>query len=74
MTVSIRSARQSDAADIAALTSELGYSIEPSDVATRLANILRRADQSFLVAESGGRSVGWLHAAVAEFVETAVSS
>jgi GNAT superfamily N-acetyltransferase len=68
--VSIRIARKSDADDVAHLTTELGYAVEPPVVRERLSRILARPDQRFLVAEADGRTVGWLHAAIAEFVET----
>jgi GNAT superfamily N-acetyltransferase len=68
--VSIRIARTSDADDVARLTTELGYTVEPPVLRERLSRILARADQRFLVAEAEGRTVAWLHAAIAEFVET----
>lgn len=67
--VSIRIARVSDADDVARLTEELGYDVERAVVRTRLSKILARPDQQFLVAEIEGRTVAWLHAAIAEFVE-----
>jgi GNAT superfamily N-acetyltransferase len=68
--VSIRIARQSDADDVARLTAELGYTVEPTVLRGRLSRILARTDQRFFVAEAEGRRVAWLHAAIAEFVET----
>jgi GNAT superfamily N-acetyltransferase len=67
--ITIRSARPSDAETIAALTKQLGYDAEPSAVADRLSRLLARSDQQFLVADVGGRSVGWIHMLIAEFVE-----
>lgn len=67
--ITIRPARPTDAEAIAALTSQLGYDVEPSSVADRLSRLLARGDQQFLVADDGGRSVGWIHILMAEFVE-----
>jgi GNAT superfamily N-acetyltransferase len=47
----------------------LGYDVTASGVTQRLSRILPRQDQCFLVAEVDGQLVGWLHAAIAEFVE-----
>jgi GNAT superfamily N-acetyltransferase len=69
MAVSIRPARVSDADDIARLTGQLGYELAASDAAARLSRILSRPDQQFLVAAVDGRPVGWLHAAICEYVE-----
>jgi GNAT superfamily N-acetyltransferase len=66
----VRVAQPADADGIARLMVQLGYQSPASAVATRLARILPRQDQRFLIAEIDGRPVGWLHAAVWEFVET----
>jgi len=67
--VSIRTARDSDADDLTQLTAQLGYAVEAEVLRERLSRILGRSDQRFLVAEMGGHPVGWLHAILAEFVE-----
>lgn len=67
--VSIRTARESDADDVTRLTAELGYDVEAEVLRGRLSRILGRSDRRFLVAEAGGQTVGWLHAVLAEFVE-----
>ncbi|HSL20141.1 MAG TPA: GNAT family N-acetyltransferase [Vicinamibacterales bacterium] len=69
MNLSLRVARVSDAADIAQLTGQLGYEVEPQDVAARLSRILARTNQQVFVAEVDGRPAGWLHAALAEYIE-----
>ncbi|MBI2189659.1 MAG: GNAT family N-acetyltransferase [Acidobacteria bacterium] len=66
----IRLARATDAPAIARLTAQLGYDVPPSEVAARLARILAKHDHRFFVAERDGRPAGWLHAVVAEYVET----
>ena len=81
MSISIRLARPSDANQIAALTSQLGYDVGPPAAAERLGRILPRGDQRFWVAELGGEGdqtgdpeppavVGWLHAIVTNHVES----
>jgi GNAT superfamily N-acetyltransferase len=70
MEATIRLARVSDAHHIAGLTAQLGYDVPESDMSARLARILSRRDHRFFVAELDGRPVAWLHALVAEYVET----
>jgi GNAT superfamily N-acetyltransferase len=69
MPISIRTARNSDADAVANLTAQLGYDVATPGLRERLAHILERTDQRLLIAEDDSRPVGWLHAAVAEFVE-----
>jgi len=69
MAVSIRAARESDAADIARLTEQLGYTATPSEIGARLSTILARPDDQFFVAEHSGQAVGWLHATICRYVE-----
>jgi GNAT superfamily N-acetyltransferase len=66
---SIRLARTSDAGEVARLTSQLGYEVTESAVATTLSHILERDDQQFWIAESDGCSVGWIHALFSEYVD-----
>lgn len=65
----VRTARVSDAPDIALLTAQLGYDVETSVVQGRLTSLLARTDQRFVVADIDGRAVGWLHGAISESVE-----
>jgi GNAT superfamily N-acetyltransferase len=67
--ITIRSVRPSDADTIAALTKQLGYSADPAAVAGRLSRLLARSDQQLLVADDGGRAIGWIHMLIAEYVE-----
>ena len=67
--ITIRSARPSDAETIAALTRQLGYDAELSTVASRLSRLLARSDQQLLVADDGGRAIGWIHMVITEYVE-----
>jgi GNAT superfamily N-acetyltransferase len=70
MTPAIRTARLSDANDISALTGQLGYDVAPAVVAARLTKLLARADQRIFVADVDAQVAGWLHAAIAENIET----
>ena len=67
--ITIRSARPSDAEMITALTKQLGYDAELSTVASRLSRLLARSDQQLLVADDGGRAIGWIHMVITEYVE-----
>jgi GNAT superfamily N-acetyltransferase len=69
MTVFVRTARVSDAPEIANLTAQLGYDVESSALTGRLTSILARSDQRFLVADLEGQAVGWLHALIFEEIE-----
>jgi GNAT superfamily N-acetyltransferase len=67
--VAVRPAQIADGSEIARLTTQLGYESEAATLAPRLSRLLARDDQQFLVAESDGHVVGWIHALVAEYVE-----
>ena len=67
--ITIRAARPSDVDEIARLTTLLGYDLTTGDAVDRLSRILARDDQQFLVADVGGRAVGWVHVVFAEYVD-----
>lgn len=67
--VTIRAAHTSDAREIARLTTQLGYDLTEEAAADRLSRIVRRDDQQFFVADSGGRAIGWVHVVFAEYVD-----
>ncbi len=52
------------------MTSQLGYELPASDASDRLRRILSRSDQRLLIAEVDGAVVGWVHAAIFEFLES----
>jgi len=59
----VRAANEADAAPIAALSRELGYSEEASTMRDRLRRILSRDDHRVYVAErAGGGVCGWIQA------------
>lgn len=62
----LRPARADDAAALAALATELGYSSTPEEMTARLALVAERPLHAVIVAEADGRVAGWLHVA-AEF-------
>jgi GNAT superfamily N-acetyltransferase len=66
----IRAATRRDATAIARLATQLGYPTGPEACAERLVEIRRRADDAVLVAEVGGRVVGWVHVFGARRVES----
>lgn len=70
--MNLRPARQEDATAIASLVAQLGYKAAAPDVADRLARVLARSGQRFIVAESDGRVLGWVHVEVSESVDTGV--
>ena len=67
--VTIRTARAADAAEIAQLTTQLGYDLTHADAADRLSRILLRDDQQFFVADVDGRAVGWVDVVFTEYVD-----
>ena len=67
--MTIRPGRVSDAPQISRLTSQLGYDLDVAAATERLARILPRPGQQLFVADVDGEAVGWLHAAVADYVD-----
>jgi ribosomal protein S18 acetylase RimI-like enzyme len=68
--VKIRRAKSSDAARIAALSTELGYPATPSEMKSRLSRLKPAGDNAVFVAENGQREVvGWLHVSVTRLLE-----
>jgi GNAT superfamily N-acetyltransferase len=68
--ISIRNACASDAAGIAGLTAQLGYTADPEATSRRLARINGREDHLVVVAVLEGRIVGWLHAHAFDALES----
>ena len=68
--MTIRSARESDAATVASLSTQLGYPASPEQIGDRLASIGERVDQEVLVAEQAGTVVGWVHVFRSDRLET----
>lgn len=69
-TVTVRAARQSDTAALAALSTQLGYPVSPEELGRRLEGLLGREDQVVLAACAGPAVVGWIHAAEQELLES----
>ncbi len=58
----LRTAAPADADAIAALSGQLGYPAAARDIQDRLFHLARSTNQLVLVAEDGGRVIGWIHA------------
>lgn len=68
--LTIRIALPSDAAEIAALTVQLGYSTDTASTRGRLERLLGHCDQRVLVACAGGKIAGWLQAHAYDILES----
>lgn len=68
--MTIRDAVLSDAAEIAQLTAELGYSTETEEIAGRLGRIADRRKQVVMVAVLEGKVAGWMQAHASEVLES----
>lgn len=66
----IRPAHPHDAAAFAELSGQLGYPATEEDLLGRLMVLCGQADHLVLAAEKQGRVVGWLHAFVAQRIES----
>ena len=68
--MTIRDARAGDAAELAALTTELGYPSTAAEIARRLPFVLAGDEQRLLVAvDENDRAVGWIHVALVRTLE-----
>lgn len=66
----IRPARPADAADLARLTTQLGYPVDPDEQGRRLAGVIARKDDTVLVAvDPADRPLAWIHLAVRRLLE-----
>ncbi len=67
----IRRAVAADAAELARLTSQLGYPASEAAIRTRLKRMIDSADDCLLVAEvSSGGLAGWIHGFLSQFLES----
>lgn len=68
--IKVRRARQSDAAILAALASQLGYPTAKAQMNARLREVLKAKDGTCFVAETKQSGViGWIHASVTPLLE-----
>lgn len=66
----IRPALESDAPELARLTSQLGYPVSGRLIRGRLARILESSTDCLLVAEApGGELAGWIHGFLSQLLE-----
>jgi GNAT superfamily N-acetyltransferase len=71
MSYIIRRAMESDAAELARLTSQLGYPVSEASLRTRMARIFGSTDDSLLVAERpDGELAGWVHGFLCQLLES----
>lgn len=68
--MNVREATESDAARLAALSTQLGYPTTPEQAVERLHVLRDRPENEVLVAEDAGIVVGWLHVCVMRFFES----
>lgn len=67
----IRRAVELDAAELARLTSQLGYPASEAAIRTRLRRIIESSDDCVLVAEgSVGELAGWIHGFLSQLLES----
>jgi len=69
MNIAVRRAAAADTVRIAELSGVLGYPVEASVLAERLAHLLARDDNVVFVAVNAHRVVGWIHGAEHELLE-----
>lgn len=68
--VKIRLAVPSDAAALASLTEELGYSASPAEIAERLLALSSSSTDAVFVAVVGLTAVAWIHVAAVTLLES----
>jgi GNAT superfamily N-acetyltransferase len=67
----LRPAMESDAAELARLTSQLGYPVSEAAMRTRLARMLGSSEDKILVAEQApGELAGWIHGFLSQLLES----
>ena len=65
----IRRAKSGDAANLAALSGELGYHATAAEIKSRLSRLKSAANDALFVAECDGEVIGWLHISVNHLIE-----
>ena len=65
----IRRAKTGDAADLAALSGELGYPATAAEIRSRVSRLKSAANDALFVAERDGEVIGWLHISVNHLIE-----
>ncbi|HEY3204594.1 MAG TPA: GNAT family N-acetyltransferase [Thermoanaerobaculia bacterium] len=66
----IRRALVSDGADLARLSTQLGYPMSPEEAQVRFREIDENSDQVIFVAESGRRAIAWIQVEVSRVFES----
>lgn len=71
----IRPMTTADAPLVADLTTQLGYPTSPAETAERLVRLAERpTEHATIVADEGGRAVGWVHVALATSLAAGVEA
>ena len=70
MAETIRPARPGDAAELARLSTQLGYPMSAPVAAAQLAEVTGREDHALLVAEAPDGLAGWIQVSVSRIFET----
>jgi GNAT superfamily N-acetyltransferase len=68
-TIIIRPAARDDLDTLAILSEQLGYPVAPAVLAPRLESVLTKPGHSLLVAEDGGKVMGWVHGVMRYLLE-----
>jgi GNAT superfamily N-acetyltransferase len=69
--VKIRRAEETDAVELARLTSQLGYPLSEASILTRVRRMFASVDVSLLVAERpNGKLAGWIHGFLGQRLES----
>ena len=66
----VRPARPEDAAELARLSTQLGYPMTPPVAAVQLREVDGHADHALLVADTGGGLAGWIQVSVTRIFES----
>ena len=70
--IHVRRMTSADAAAVAALCAQLGYSASAPEVSRRLASLGREGEDALYVAESrDGEVIGWVHAHASRLLQAA---
>lgn len=59
--IQIREIKETDAAEIADLTSQLGYTVNPTIISRQISSILSNKDHFSFVATDDGKVIGFIH-------------
>ena len=70
----VREARPGDEAELARLSTQLGYPMTPAEASSQLESLARSGDHALFVAVDAGRLAGWLQVSVPRIFESPASA